>query len=332
MNRTNLAGTLAVLIGFAGAARAEIPHVATDIAPIYSLVAQVMDGVGTPDLIVRPGASPHGYALRPSEARALQRADLVVWMGPALTPWLVKPMGTVADAGQQIVLLDLSQTHLLPWREWDEESDHDADHEEGHEGHDDEHHGDEDNDADHADQGHDHDHAGGVDPHAWLDPENAKLWLTAIAQALAAKDPANADQYLTNAQAGVVALDKMQARITQQLRPYHDQPFVTFHDAFQYFEDRFDLHNVGVVSLSDAAAPSPADMARLQATIGAQGVSCAFSEPQFDPGLLIVAGENADVTISQLDPLGSRLEIGPMLYGDSLQAMADAISQCLGAE
>lgn len=297
-----------------GPARADALRVAVDIAPVHSLVAQVMQGLGAPDLIVTPGASPHGYALRPSQARALQAADLVVWVGPGLTPWLVKPVETLAAGADKLELLGAQGTHTVPFREDAGGGEDHDDH--GHDAH---------NKNESEDQGHDHE--GGIDPHAWLDPQNAHIWLGLIAEHLARADPENAARYHANATASQAALSTLVVELTAQLTPMKSRPYVTFHDAYQYFEARFGLTPVGTVSLSDATAPSPASLAHLRDILAQTGVTCAFSEPQFDPALLHVAvGKGA--TILPLDPMGSRLSPGAELYGDMLRDMGAAFATC----
>jgi len=327
-----------LMLGAPGAS-ADVPQVATDIGPVQSLVARVMDGVGTPDLIIRPGASPHGYALRPSEARALQQADLVVWMGEGLTPWMVKPIRTLAGQAQQIELLEVAGTHVLPLRAHGADMDHDHGHghveehedhdDEGHEDHvEDNHEGDAHDDESHDGEGHD-DH-GTFDTHAWLNPDNARIWLRPIADELARLDPDNAAAYRVNADAAAAELHSLTEEIAATLAPVRDIPFVSFHDAYHYFEDRFGLVSAGTVSPGDATDPSPAQLAALRDRIRANGVTCAFSEPQFDPALLRTASGDRDVTILQLDPLGSLLETGPALYPEMLRAMAQTMAECLG--
>jgi zinc transport system substrate-binding protein len=288
---------------FATQSLAEVPRVATDIAPVHSLVAQVMNGLGEPDLILRPGASPHSYALRPSEARALQDADLVVWMGPELTPWLQKPIEILGPGADAVELLNLAESRLQPLRDPGADHGHDHDHDHGNE-------------------------AAAIDPHAWLDPENGKIWLGVIARRLAAADPENADQYLANAAAGQARIEAASAAIVALLAPVQGQPHVTFHDAYQYFEIRFDLASAGTVKLSDAADSSPADLAELRAAINNGTVACAFSEPQFDTGLLTAAAEGTNLRIAVLDPMGSALTPGPDLYPALLEKLAESIAEC----
>ncbi len=302
---------------------ADVPKVAVDIAPVHALAAQVMAGVGMPELVVPPKTSPHGYALRPSQARTLQDADLVIWIGPELTPWLAKPLSSLAAGAEHMPMLTSQGTMTHGFREGledadmhDEGADHGDDHDNDH-GHD-----------DHDDHDDGHDHHGEVDPHAWLNPENAKLWLGQIAETLARMDPDNADRYRANAAAAQSDLDALSAEITGILAPVKDRPFVTFHDAFQYFDARFGLAFVGAVSLGDATDPSPARLAHLREVLKEHNVRCAFSEPQYDDRMLRAAADGVDLQISILDPMGSSLQPGPDLYARLLRDMAQSLAGC----
>jgi len=274
-------------------AQAEPPGVVADIAPVHALVAQVMAGVGTPDLILRPGSTPHGYALRPSGARALQAADLVVWIGPGLTPWLTGPIANLAPNAVRLELLEAPGTITRPYRGA-------------------------------GDDGH-----GQTDPHAWLDPENGRIWLGLIAERLIALDPDNAGRYRANAAEGQAILERLAGEIEILLGPVKNRPYVTYHDAYQYFEARFGLAPVGAVSLGDASDPSPARLVTLARKMRENNVACAFSEPQFDDGLLRAAAAGEALKIAVLDPMGSALTPGASLYPDLLRAMARAMADCL---
>jgi zinc transport system substrate-binding protein len=335
-----------------GTAMADVPKVAADIAPVHSLVARVMQGVGEPSLIVAPGASPHEYNLRPSEAAALQDADLVFWVSPDLTPWLDGAIETLAGNATVTELLEVDGTSQLPFREGalferhmhgDENHDdhdheaHDHDdhaHGEDHAGHDhEEHAGDaehEDHDhEEHADHGHDgHDH-GDHDPHAWLSPDNGAVWLNAIAAGLSAADPDNAGAYFANAAAGREELVALSTEINGILDPVRGRNFIVFHDAYQYFEAAFDFPASGAISVSDAADPSPARIDEIQVRVAEQGVTCVLSEPQFDPGIVDAVMDGSEARTGVLDPLGSDLNPGPDLYGNVLRNLATALADCL---
>lgn len=315
----------------AGTALAEVPAVSVDIAPVHSLVARVMADVGTPDLIVAPGASPHEYSLRPSEAQSLQDADLVVWTGPDLTPWLGDAVTTLAGDAQVVTLSELDVTTTLPIRESALFEAHDHAHgDDDHGGHD---HADHEDHEDHEDQAdhEDHDdHAhGSTDPHIWLSPDNAAAWLTVIADTLSAADPDNAEAYAANAAAAREELATLSQEITGILDPVRGQNFIVFHDAYQYFEDSFDFPASGAISISDATDPSPARIAEIQSRVKGQGVTCVLSEPQFNPGIVSAVMDGTDANTGTLDPLGSDLEPGPKLYPNMLRNLATALAGCL---
>jgi zinc transport system substrate-binding protein len=292
-----------VLCLWAGAVAAS-PRIVADIAPVQSLVAMVAGDLAAPQVLLPPDASPHHYALRPSQADMLTQADLVVRVGDALTPWLGAAVRTLAADAAVLDLMALPATAILDTREAGGGA------------------------AD--DHGHDHDHDhDGPDPHVWLDPDNALIWLDAIAAQLARLDPANADTYAGNAATArstiIAATD--QARTT--LAPVADRPFVVFHDAYQYYEARFGLTQVGALSVSDATPPGPARLSELRSEVVARGAVCAFAEPQFNTALLDTLAEGTDLRRAVLDPLGTALPAGPGFYPALITTMADTIAACL---
>ena len=333
MSRKLLASTVAIF-ALGSAAHAEAPAVAVDIAPIHSLVSRVMEGVGTPSLVIPPGASPHEHALRPSEAAALEGADLVFWVGEDLTPWLEEAVETLAGDAAVTALLDVEGTVLLDVRE---DALFEA-HEHGHDDHDHDAH-DHDHDHGHDESGeadHDHDHAkdgahahGGHDPHAWLSPENAETWLNIIAAELSSVDPQNADTYAANAAAALEEMAMLKAEITAILAPVSGKRFIVFHDAYQYFERAFDFPASGAISLSDAADPSPARIADIQERVRSQGIDCVLAEPQFNAGLVAAVLDGTETGSGILDPLGSTLEPGPELYPTLMRNLAGVLADCL---
>ncbi|MFY0312198.1 metal ABC transporter solute-binding protein, Zn/Mn family [Leisingera sp. D0M16] len=340
----------AALLAGAGTAVAEVPRVAADIAPVHGLVARVMQGLGEPALVVPPGASPHGYAMRPSEAQALDQADVVFWLGAPLTPWLEGPLEELAGSAHRIELLAAGGTTVLPFREGARFEAHAHEEHEGHDDHGHEEHAEADAHAghdDHADHGHeehaegheghaDHeDHADadghrheGADPHAWLLPANAQAWLDVIAEELAEHDPDNAAAYKANAEAGKQEIAEAVASISAQLEPFRAKQFIVFHDAYQYFEHGFGLNAAGAISISDAAKPSPARVAEVRDVVADLKVTCVFSEPQFNPGLVATVLDGTGAGTAVLDPLGAKLEPGPQFYPALLQEIGAAIAGC----
>ena len=312
--------TIAVLVGSTGIA--DTPNVAVDIAPLHSLVSRVMAGIEGPKLIIQAGASPHEYQLRPSEAKALQDASLVFWMGEGLTPWMKNAVETLSKNAKKVALLEVRETNLLEFREnaLFEKHDHD-DHDEK-DDHDD--HDDHDKKDDHDDHGH-----GAHDPHAWLSLENAKTWLNLIAAELSTADPENAGTYFANAASGRMEIDSLAIEINEILDPVRGKSFVVFHDAYQYFEKSFDFPSAGAISLSDASDPSPSRVAKIQGRVKNEKVTCVLAEPQFNPGIVDTVLSGTDAKTGIIDPLGSELELGPELYSHLMRNIAKTLAGCL---
>jgi zinc transport system substrate-binding protein len=313
-----------------------VPVVATDVTPVHSLVSQVMDGVGEPSLVIQRGASPHSYSMRPSEAAALENADVVFWVGEELTPWLDRALGSLAPDARQVALLHAEGTRRHAFRERvltdmadHDDHDHEHDHDHGAEEHDTHDHGDHAAEVD----GH-HDHAGhaheGIDPHAWLDPVNARYWLGVIAETLAEEDPANAAIYRRNAEAGQAEIDGLVEQVRGEVSPVHEQAYIVFHDAYQYYERRFDMNTVGAISLSDATDPSPAHIADIREIVGEYDVQCVFAEPQFNPALVDTVLNGTSARTGVLDPLGSDIATGPDFYPTLIRQLTDRLVSCLG--
>jgi zinc transport system substrate-binding protein len=177
---------------------------------------------------------------------------------------------------------------------------------------------------DHDDHGH-----GAHDPHAWLSPENAKLWLNIIASKLSVADPENAATYFTNAAAGQAEIEEMISEVSATLKPVKGGKFVVFHDAYQYFENDFDFYASGAISLSDASDPSPARIAKIQKRIRDEGIQCVLAEPQFKQGLVATVMEGSEATASVIDPLGADIKPGPKLYTQLIKNMAKTLRDCL---
>lgn len=297
------------------------PNVVADIAPLHSIVSEVMNGVGEPVLLVQPEASPHSYSLRPSEAKALAEADVVFWIGEELTPWLANSLNNLAGSAQKIEMLELSATVKHGYRESATFEAHD--HGEG--TRDDEHHDEHDKHHD----GHDEHHHGDYDPHAWLDPVNAKRWANEIAQVLSATDSSNAETYEQNAEAFAESMDELTASLNERAARLEGIRFIVFHDAYQYFERRFDIPAAGAISISDASDPSPARIREIQALVSELGVTCAFTEPQYNPGLVDTVFEDSRVkTVGVMDPLGVDLEVGSGQYPQLIKKLMSSLEQC----
>lgn len=303
--------TATSLLAFAApaTARAEVDVVAS-FKPIHSLVAAVMKGAGEPHLLINAG-SPHTYSLKPSDAEALQKAQVVVWVGEELEPFLEEPLATLAGKARIVTLAKAEGLNLLPFREGGDWEAHD--------------HG----GAKHADEhAHEHEHEE-TDLHLWLDPMNAAAMVKAIAAELSAADPANAALYAANA----AAMDKQIAQLTQeieaQVAPFRNTPYIVFHDAYQYFENRFDLNGIGSVTVSPDKQPGARHLVELKDKITRLNVACVFAEPQFPPKMVATLIEGSGAKAGTLDPVGADIAAGPDLYPTLLRKNADAFIACV---
>lgn len=331
------------LMGGAGAALAEVPAVLTDLPVTQSLVAQVMGDLGTPELLLERGGDPHHAALRPSQARALSRAGLVVWISEGMTPWLEGPVETLAT-GTVLELGEVAGVHKRPFgtvsalgaeaaddgHDHDHEADEDHDHD-----HDHDHEAEADHDHDeHAEEGHAHSHsADATDPHMWLDPDNAEVWLRAIAAELSAIDPGNAATYAANAEAAVAGVDALEDEIEAMLEPAEHVGIVTFHAAYGYFAEAFDLDILGTVALGDASAPGAARLSALRAELAGHPGACLFPEANHPNDYTDVIAEGGGMRVgAPLDPAGVMLEPGPGLYAATLRGLAQAIADCAASQ
>ena len=325
MNSQQLKRTLPALalpmILSSGVLKADVPNVVADIAPVHSLVSMVMDGVGEPQLLIPQNASPHHYAMRPSEAKALQEANLVVYLGHDMTPWLEPLFETVAASAEPLDLSEVDGVLQLSYREGPVFDDHEGhDHEE--EGHDD--HDDHEGHNDHAH--HDHD---GNDPHMWLDPANALVWLDAIASELGHIDPENAARYRTNAKTAKAEISHEIHHIEDRLKSVQGKGFLVFHDAYQYFENRFGISATGSISIGDASKPNAKRLQELKHHFEEEGIHCVLSEPQYSSKLIDSVFGGFKPHIGVADPIGVDLELGSGLYLELLENLASGIAECV---
>jgi zinc transport system substrate-binding protein len=307
----------AVLLAGASHAGAA-PKVAVSILPIHSLVAGVMTGIAEPALIVKGGASPHFYSLRPSDAQALDSADIVFWIGPTMESFLVKPLESLADDAVTVELLEADTILRLESREGGAWAEHDA-----HEG---------DADGEHGEAASD-DTAGGHDetePHIWLDSENARRIVRIAVQSLSAADPENAARYVANGKGMETRLDELEAEVTAMLIPVVDTPYVVFHDAYRYFEDRFGTRAIGSIVVGDGRKPGARRLEEIRVKIVELEARCVFAEPQFEPALVRTVIEGTGARAGILDPLGAELAPGPDAYFDLMRNLGRALRDCLG--
>lgn len=314
-------------------AAAEISVTAT-IKPIHALVAQVMQGVGEPSLLVKGAASPHTYALKPSDAKALNHANVVFRVSETVEPFTRKIAASLPDSVRVVTLADAPGIEWLPVRTGDTFEAHDHAHD--HDGHD-HNHAEHDHGHDHGhNHGDSHDHADAPrdgsaprDGHVWLDPENARKMLTEIARVLSEADPANAETFKANAARADAAIKTLEDEIARDLAPIKDKPYVVFHDAYQYFEHRFGLAAVGSITINPEAKPSAKRLTEIRKKLASLSASCVFGEPQFQTRLVATVTEGTSARAGTLDPEGALVEPGPAAYETLLRNLANGLKSCL---
>ena len=336
-------------------------QVVTSIKPVSMIVTAIGGDEVKVEQLVNNQASPHDYAMRPSDLRKLDQADLVVWVGESLETFLEKPLANLSSK-KDIEWMALSGTYL---REFGEEG-HDHDHEEhDHEAHHDEHgdDGDHDHEASHGEheehdhedhdheghEDHDHDehdhkdheheahdehgHEGhdhtGTDPHVWLDPDNAKVLAHNVMEQLSKLDPEHKQEFAANYQAFVRALETADNNVKATLAPIKDVPYFVFHEAYGYFEGHYGLNNKGAVTLSPERKPGAKTVANIRTEIEEHNVACIFSEPQFSPAIVETLIDGTDVKTAVLDPLGVSLKLSNDSYPAFLEALAGQYATCL---
>ena len=292
--------------------RAEL-NVVTTIKPIHSLISNVMQGVGKPSLIIEGTASPHSFTLKPSHAKLLQNADVIFWIGKDMETFMEKPLESIVKDAEVISFMEIDSINKLKFREenifdnHDDHADHDDHDEENHDSH----------------EGHVH---GEFDTHIWLDPINAKEMIHEIAHELSNLDPANKNKYNVNAETTILSIDELINNIDQSIN--REAQFVVFHDAYQYFEKRFDLASSGALTLNTDVLPGAKQVLDIQKTIKEKGVNCIFSEPQFNPKIIETIARDTGIKTGVFDPLGSKLESGKNQYFTLIKNLRDNLKNC----
>jgi zinc transport system substrate-binding protein len=314
------------LIAASGAAADEL-KVTVTIKPIHALVAQVMDGVATPALLVQGAASPHNYALKPSDAKTLNKTDVFFRVSENVEPFTRKIVTALPASVRTVTLADAPGIELLDVRSGETFETHDHDNEHATPEHGAHQHGE-----------HEHGHAPSIrdghirDGHIWLDPRNASKMIAEIARVLSESSPADAEKFKANAARAESALVTLEADLARELAPIDGKPYVVFHDAYQYFERRFGLSPVGSITVSPDAQPSAKRLTQIRRKLTALSASCVFGEPQFQPKLVAAVTEGTSARPGTLDPEGALVEPGPNAYAALLKNLALGLKACLSQE
>lgn len=278
-------------------------NIVSSIAPLNALADGVTQGVTTTTLLVPPNASHHHYALKPSDARALHNADVVIWIGHSLETYLEKPIANLASNTTVITIETLPNLTLYSPRQTKDWQSH-------------------------LDQ-HSHAHPTSIDPHLWLDPQNAIVITQAIADILSQHDRAQAKIYQQNAENMMQKLTALDKSLAAELASVKDIPFLVFHDGYQYFEKHYQLNGVGSISVDSDLPPSVKRLHALHQQIQQEKISCLFAEPGTSSAIIATLQRDAGVKIGELDTMGKGHAFAD--YINLLQFNADQLRSCLKA-
>lgn len=274
------------------------PQVVVSITPFHGLVAAVMQNVGTPTLLVEPGASPHHYTLKPSQMMLLNSADVVFWAGPTLESFLTKALHTLQPQPPKIIQFDtLKDLHWLPMN------------------------GDE---CDHHDHLHTH-----RDMHFWLDPTNAIVLTRSIVETLSSVDPINAQQYQENGRLTIERLQTLDTMTMAALKTIQQKPFIVFHNAYQYFTKRYHLDDIGAITINPEIPPSVKQLQKIRRSIQESKAICVFTEPQFQPKIVQSIVKNLSIRVGELNPLGITSSTPEKDYFLMIEALTHDLKMCL---
>ncbi len=330
MKRTLFITLFLSIFSFNSTVSADV-KVVTSIKPIHSLAAYVMDGVVKPNVIVDGYNSPHGFSLKPSHAKMIENADLIIWVGEDLEAFLEKTLDSIAKKATKVELMDLKGIKKLKFREKNIFEGHD-DH-----GHKEDKHDDHGHKKDkHDDHGHkkdkhdDHGHEGHAhgehDPHIWLDPMNAKVIIKEITNQLVKLDSANSEKYKANSKEAIADIDALTKSIKKDLNK--NSRVVVFHDAYQYFENRFGIKVLGALTVNTDVLPGAEQLAEIREVIEHEKVNCIFSEPQFNPSIIKTIAKDTNIKTGVLDPLGATIDKGKGMYSELLKNMSSSFKGC----
>jgi len=312
----NLSTLLKILLSFSflisySSLNAEV-KVVTTIKPIHSLVAGVMDGLGSPSLIVDGSNSPHNFSLKPSHAKMIEDAEIIFWAGEDLETFMIKPLESIANNATKVSFMDLDSIIKLKFKE---ENILEV------EGYDDDHDKHDDHDDDHDKHAH-----GEFDVHIWLDPKNAIEMVNEVAKTLSLKDPNNKNAYYSNAEKLNHSLNKLIEKINLSINT--NARFIVFHDAYQYFEKRFNVSSAGALILNEEALPSAKRVSEIHKIIKKQNINCIISEPQFNPNIIKSIAQDSSILMRSFDPLGSSFDTNKNLYFEMILSLSNSLKNC----
>ncbi len=308
LQRTLLASALLM----AGPLSSASAAVVTSIRPLGFIAAAIADGVTPTEVLLPDGASPHDFALRPSDIQRLRSADLVLWVGPDMEAFLTKALVPIS-ADRKLAISELPAVKPLLMKGED-----DDDHDHAGEAH------------NHADDDHDHGHHHGeYNMHVWLSPEVAKVTAIAIHDRLLELMPQNKDKLDANLRQFENLLTQTDKNVGNMLTPVQGKGYFVFHDAYGYFEKHYGLSPLGHFTVNPEIQPGAQRLHQIRTQLVEQKAVCVFAEPQFRPAVINAVAKGTKVRSGTLDPLGIGIALGKDSYGKFLTALSNQYVSCL---
>ncbi len=288
--------------------------VVTSLKPLGFIASAIADGVTETQVLLPDGASEHDYSLRPSDAKRLQNADLVVWIGPEMEAFMNKSTQSIPEA-KKVTIAQLDGVKLLLMKGADDD--------------DDDHAAEGEHDHAHAEKGDAHHHHGDYNMHLWLSPEIARLSAVAIHDKLVELMPqsrARLDANLKDFEANLATTDK---QVANELAPVKGKGYFVFHDAYGYYEKHYGLTPLGHFTVNPEIQPGAQRLHQIRTQLVEQKATCVFAEPQFRPAVVEAVARGTSVRMGTLDPLGTNIKLGKTSYSAFLNQLANQYASCL---
>ncbi|MDH1086146.1 zinc ABC transporter substrate-binding protein ZnuA [Pantoea brenneri] len=285
-------------------------NVVASLKPVGFIAAAIADGVTPVDVLLPDGASEHDYALRPSDAKRLKNADLVVWIGPEMEAFMAKSAAEL-PAKKNLAIVDINGVKPLLISGGEDEDEHTAEK------------------SEQPDADAHHHHHGEFNMHLWMSPEIARKTAVAIHEKLLELMPQDKAKLDANLQQFEVTLADTDKRVNAQLAPVRNQGYFVFHDAYTYFEKHYGLSPTGHFTVNPEIQPGAQRLHQIRTQLVEQKAVCVFAEPQFRPAVIDAVARGTQVRKGTLDPLGTDISLAKDSYVKFLSQLSSQYASCL---
>ena len=277
-------------------------RVLTSFYPMYDFACKIGGDCIDVTNMVPSGTEPHDWEPSTNDLKNLEKADVFIYNGADMEPWADDLLVSRSDT---LRVVEASENVEL--RTTDGEHEHAHEHE-----------------------GADH-HHGDFDPHVWLDPENAKIEMEAIKDALCAADPENSTVFQSNYEKYAAELDALDAEFREKLAPLPNRTIVVAHEAFGYLCDAYGLTQVGIEGLSPDSEPDPGRMAEVIDFVREHSISTIFFEELVSPKVAEAIASETGAQAKLLSPLEGLSDEQAAAGADYFSVMHDNLAALMEA-